>query len=252
MAEKMSISPDFNQLQRNEAFILPCSPKTKISLCNCLKILSIVVPVTLLLSMVDCRMHRYSNAELLKHEAFVFPPVYDTIIQPLHDEIIPISKRIFFLKNDVKEFKERLWDGGSNQRIMKIDNRIDTLNHEIFVLSTIRREIINSILFLYPTYQTPQIVPYTGRDKVYEKFTKPIILITVEDQRIYQQAKSVGEKLSEELDYKPVLATAMRQYGKLPDSLKRPIQLIGTPGVAPIPPYTPPPLPRKRVKVTSY
>lgn len=197
-------------------------------------------------------MHRYSNAELLKHEAFVFPPVYDTIIQPLHDVIIPISKRIFFLKKNADELKERLWDGGSNQRIMKIDNRIDNLKHEVFLLSTIRREIINNILFFYPTYQTPQIVPYTGRDKVYEKFTKPIILITSEDERAYQQAKSVGEKLSEELDYKPILAKAMRQYGKLPDSLKRPIQAIGTQGVAPIPQYTPPPLPRKRVKVTSY
>jgi hypothetical protein len=202
--------------------------------------------------MADCRMHRYSNAELLKHEAFEFPPVYDTLIQPLNEQIVPISKRIFFLKLDVEELKDRLWDGGSNQRIMKIDSRIDTLKHEMFLLTTMRREIINTILFFYPAYQTPEIVPYTGRDRKYEKFTKPILLITSTDQREYQQAKQADEKLSEELDCKPLLAEVMRKYNKLPDSLKRPVQAIGTPGLAPIPPYTPPPLPRKRVKVTSY
>jgi hypothetical protein len=248
----MPVCREYHQLHRKEAFILSCSAKTKMITSACRTILSFVAPAVLILSIADCRVHRYSNAELLKHEAFVFPAVYDTIIQPLHEQTIPISKRIFFLKNDVSEFKERLWDGGSNQRVMKIDNRIDTLNHEIFVLSSIRREIINSIIFIYPTYQPPQIVPYTGKDKTYETFTKPIILITSEDQHEYEQAKSTGEKMSEELDYKPLLATAMRQYSKLPDSLKRPIQPLGTPGVAPIPPYTPPPLPRKRVKVTSY
>ena len=203
--------------------------------------------------MADCRVHRYSNAELLKHEAFVFPSVYDTLIQPLHDQIIPISKRIFFLKNDVDALKDKLWDGGSNQRIMKIDNRIDTLKHEIFLLCTIRREILNTIYFIFPKYQEPEIIPYTGKDKVYEKLTMPIIIITSVDQREYEQAKSADEKLSEELDYQPLLATALRLYNKLPDSLKRPIQPIGAPGPsAPIPPYTPPPLPRKRVKVTSY
>jgi hypothetical protein len=222
------------------------------SLKSLIKIVFAILPAVTLLSMAGCRVHRYSNAELLKHEAFVFPPVYDTLIQPLHDQLVPIRKRMFFLKLDVDELKERLWDGGSNQRIMKIDDRIDTLKHEIFLLSTARREIINTIRFLYPTYQEPEIVPYTGKGKAYEKFSKPILLITSDDQREYQQAKSADEKLSDEIDYKKLLASVMRSYQNLPDSLKRPIQPIGTPGMVPIPPYTPPPLPRKKVKVTSY
>lgn len=211
-----------------------------------------VLPVMALLSIAGCRVHRYSNAELLKHEAFVFPKAYDTLIQPLNDQLVPISKRIFFLKLDVDELKDRLWDGGSNQRIMKIDDRIDTLKHELFLLSTARREIINTIRFLYPTYQEPEIVPYTGKGKAYEKLTRPILLITSDDQREYQEAKSSDEKLSDAIDYQQLLRTTMRKYQDLPDSLKRPVQPIGTPGVAPIPPYTPPPLPRKKVKVTSY
>jgi hypothetical protein len=159
---------------------------------------------------------------------------------------------MFFLKRDVDDLKDRLWDGGSNQRIMKIDDRIDTLKHELFLLSTARREIINTIRFLYPTYQEPEIVPYTGKDKAYEKFTKPILLITSNDQREYQEAKSADEKLSDAIDYQQLLRTTMRKYQDLPDSLKRPVQPIGTPGVVPIPPYTPPPLPRKKVKLTSY
>ena len=211
-----------------------------------------VLSAVTLLSMAGCRVHRYSNAELLKHEAFVFPKAYDTLIQPLHDQLVPISKRMFFLKLDVDELKDRLWDGGSNQRIMKIDDRIDTLKHELFLLSTARREIINTIRFLYPTYQEPEIVPYSGKGKAYEKFTKPILLITLDDQREYQQVKSSDERLSDAIDYKQLLMNIMRKYQNLPDSLKRPVQPIGTPGVVPIPPYTPPPLPRKKVKLTSY
>jgi hypothetical protein len=50
--------------------------------------------------------------------------------------------------------------------------------------------------------------------------------------------------MSEEIKYLPLIATAKRQYAKLPDSLKKPIEPLGSPGGVPrIQPYTPPPLP---------
>lgn len=197
------------------------------------------VGVVALLS-AGCAAHRYSYSELRRKAVFVFPPVYDTIIEPLHTELIPICKRMFFLKNDVNELKDRLWDGGSDQRVMRIDNNIDVLKSEINALSAIRREILNTIYYIYPGYENPEVIPYNGKNK---SEGKDIILLTLEDLREYQNAKSNDEKLSEEIEYKLLLATAIKKFEKLPDSLKKPIQPIGTPGPVPrIRSYTPPPL----------
>jgi hypothetical protein len=190
-----------------------------------------------------CAAHRYSNPGLSQKAIFTFPPLYDTIIEPLHAELIPIYKRIFFLKNDVNELKDRLWDGGSDQRIMRIDNNIDILKDEINALSAIRRELLNTIYYIYPPYENPQVLPYGSKNKAEGKNAGNVILISLEDLQEYQNAKSNDEKLSEEIDYKPLLATAMKKFEMLPDSLRKPIQPIGTPGpVARIRPYTPPPL----------
>jgi hypothetical protein len=208
---------------------------------------ALALAVFTLLSTVGCTMRLYSSAELRKKEVFVFPPVYDTIIEPLNSELAPIYKRLFFLKHDVDYLKDKLWDGGSNQRIMKIDDRIDTLKREMYQLQAIRRELLNTIYFIYPGYETPEVVPYIGDRKSYKKTAKPIILVTTQDQREYLNAKQNEDRLSEEIVYKPLIATAMKQYQTLPDSLKRPVQPIGTPGGVPkIPTYTPPPLPRKK------
>ncbi|MCU0609202.1 MAG: hypothetical protein MUF22_05500, partial [Chitinispirillaceae bacterium] len=48
-----------------------------------------------------CGARLYSNAEVRKRAVFVFPPVYDTIIAPLNDQLIPIYKRTFFIKQDI-------------------------------------------------------------------------------------------------------------------------------------------------------
>jgi hypothetical protein len=199
-----------------------------------------------LLAAAGCNPHRYSSAELRKKTAFVFPSVYDTIITPLNCELVPIYKRMFFLKNDVDELKARLWDGGSNQRVMKIDNNIDLLKSEINALSVIRREILNTIYYIYPAYENPEVLPYRGKSKSYKKITRTVILVTAEDQREYLDAKSNEEKLSEEIEYKPLLAIALKKFDALPDSLRKPIEALGTPGPVPrIRPYTPPPLYRK-------
>jgi hypothetical protein len=207
-------------------------------------IITTAVSTAALLCAAGCsgvHMHRYSNAELQQKTVFAFPPLYDTLIAPLNDELIPIYKRIFFIKLDIAELKDKLYAGGTNQRIMRIDDRIDEMRHEMYQLQEIRREILNTIYAIYPAYETPEVVPYTGANKKYKETKKTIILITAQDEREYREAKSMDAKLSDEIEYKPLIRTAMKQYAMLPDSLKKPIQTIGSGGPVPrIPAYTPP------------
>jgi hypothetical protein len=197
-----------------------------------------------ILCSAGCGIHRYTNPELLKKTVVTFPKEYETIVAPLDSQLVPVRKQIFFLKHDVDGMKDNLWDGGSNQRIAKIDNNIDIVKKEISALSGIRRELLNTIYYIYPTYVEPEIVPYIGENKKYKKFSTPIILVTLQDQRAYLDAKSGGEKMSETIVYKPLIKTAMRRYEGLPDSLKPKIQPIGSPGpVRRLQPYTPPKAP---------
>jgi hypothetical protein len=184
----------------------------------------------------------YSSAEN-RASAFVYPPVYDTIIEPLRSALVPVYKRIFFLKNDIKELKDRLWDGGTDQRIMRINDNIDVIREEVYALSDVRKEILNAIYFIYPPYVDPKVVPYLGRKTPKKKGNRPMILVSLEDQRAYQDAKMCEEKMSEELSCGPLIASAIKKFESLPDSLKKPVEPIGTPGPVPrIRPYTPPPL----------
>jgi hypothetical protein len=198
----------------------------------------------ILLSVNGCSSVRpYSGAEARKAPAFAYAPVYDTIIDPLCAALVPISKRMFFLKNDVNELKDRLWDGGSDQRIMRIDNNIDILKKEIWALSDIRKEILNTIYSIYPPYKAPDVIPYTGKKTGKKKDSRSVILVSLEDQREYEDAKMGEEIMSEEICYKPVIVAAQKKFESLPDSLKKPIEPIGTTGPVPrIRHYTPPPL----------
>jgi hypothetical protein len=191
----------------------------------------------------DCSSVKpYSSAEA-RPPVFKYSPVYDTIIEPLCAAVVPVSKRIFFLKNEVKVLKDRLWDGGSDQRVMRIDNTIDILKKEIWALSDIRKEILNTIFSIYPPYKVPEVVPYTGKKTSKKKDSRSVILVSLEDQREYEDAKMSEEKMSEEISYKPVLAMAVKKFESLSDSLKKPIEPIGTAGPVPrIKPYSPPPL----------
>jgi hypothetical protein len=194
-----------------------------------------------LLCVAGCGIHRYTNPELQKKTVVTFPKEYRTIVAPLDSALVPIRKRIFFLKNDVAKMKDKLWDGGSNQRITRIDDNIDTSRKEISALSAIHREILNTICHIYPGYEEPEILPYVGEGKKYKEINKPIILVTLQDQEEYEEVKSGGGKLSESIVYKPLVRNALKQYDNLPDSLKPKIQPIGSPGpVRKLEPYTPP------------
>jgi hypothetical protein len=193
------------------------------------------------LFIADCGIHRYNNPELLKKPVITFPKEYETIVAPLDSELVPISKQLFFLRNDVADLKNRLWDGGSNQRVARIDNNIDTARKEISALSNIRKELLNTIYYINPAYVEAEIVPYKGENTKYKKTNAPVILVTLQDQRAYIDAKENGEKLSQTIMYKPLIRTAMRQFESLPDSLKPKIQPLGSPGpVRRLEPYEPP------------
>jgi hypothetical protein len=193
------------------------------------------------LCIAGCGIHRYTNPELQKKPVVTIPMEYETIVEPLDSELVPIRKRIFFLKNDVARMKDKLWDGGSNQRLIRIDDNIDTARKEISALSAIQKEILNAIYHIYPAYVEPQIVPYLGEGKKYKELKKPIILVTLQDQREYEDVKSGGGKLSESIRYKTLVRCALKQYEDLPDSLKPKPQPIGSPGpVRRLEPYEPP------------
>jgi hypothetical protein len=188
-----------------------------------------------------CGIHRYNNPELLKKPVVSFPKEYETIVVPLDSELVPIAKQIFLLRNDVADMKNKLWDGGSNQRVTRIDNNIDTARKEISALSGIRKELLNTIYYINPGYVEAEVVPYKGENAKHKKTEAPVILVTLQDQRAYIDAKENGEKLSQTIVYKPLIRTAMRQFESLPDSLKPKIQPIGSPGpVRRLEPYEPP------------
>jgi hypothetical protein len=177
-----------------------------------------------------CGMRRYTQPELKKKAVVSFPKEYIDIIGPLNDALVPIRKRVFFLKHDVDEMKDKLWDGGTNQRIARTDENIDIVKKEISALHVVRREILNAIYYVYPAYVEPEIVPFVGDKKSYKKITKPIILVSLEDQQQYIFAKSNEEKLSRTISYKPLIAAAMKRFAALPDSLKPKIQPLGSSG----------------------
>jgi hypothetical protein len=205
------------------------------------KALALLIVCAIPLCGIQCGMHRYTQPELTKKTSVSFPKEYVDIIGPLSDALVPIRKQIYFLKHDVDDMKDKLWDGGTNQRIARIDENIDIVKKEISALNTIRREILNTIYQVYPAYVEPEIVPFIGDNKRYKKITKPIILISLQDQKQYIDAKTNEEKLSRTFSCKPLIAAAMKQFAALPDSLKPKIRTIGSAGpVRKIKPYEPP------------
>ncbi|MBN2187908.1 MAG: hypothetical protein JW699_00530 [Chitinispirillaceae bacterium] len=196
-----------------------------------------------LLSIQGCSSVKPYSAAEARAQPFAYAPVYDTIIDPLSSVIAPIYKRIFFLKNEVSELKDRLWDGGSDQRVMRIDENIDMLKKEIWALSDIKKEILNALYYIYPPFEDPEVVPYLGKKTARKKNKRPVIMVSLEDQREYQDARMCEDIMSEQLNCRPLIAAAIKKFESLPDSLKKPVEPIGTAGPVPrIRPYTPPPL----------
>ncbi len=191
------------------------------------KVFSALVLVGICLLCAQCGMHRYSNTELLKKTFATYPPQYGDIIRPLDSSLVPIRKQLFFLKNEVAELKDKLWDAGTNQRIMKIDDRIDSLHKEISSLSVLHKEMVNVIIRIYPAYKEPAIVAYTGNGNTYKKTDGPIILITQQDKADYLRCRDMAEKMSQSVEYRNLIVFAMKQYYELPDSLKPALQVVG-------------------------
>jgi hypothetical protein len=199
-----------------------------------------VMCVVLFFCSSGCGVHRYTNVELQKKTTVTFPKEYEEIITPLDSVLIPVRKRVFLIKLDIDELKQKLFEAGTNQRVARIDENIDVLRSESSALSTIRREILNTILSIYPAYIEPDVFPYQGEKKSYKEITKRIVIVTQADQQEYKNSKD-DEKMSESYDYKTAIRLAMKQFTSLPDSLKPKIHPIGSTGpVPPIKPYDKP------------
>jgi len=222
-------------LNKNGCFYIM---KKKWPLCSLL--LLPILCVALFFFSSGCGMHRYTNVELHQKAKATFPKEYEEIITPLDSVLIPVRKRIFLIKLDIDELKQKLFEAGTNQRVARIDDNIDILRSESSALSTIRREILNTILSIYPAYIEPDVFPYQGEKKDYKEITKRIIIVTQADQQEYKNSKD-DEKMSETYEYKPFIRMAMKQFASLPDSLKPKIHPIGSTGpVPPIKPYDKP------------
>lgn len=185
-----------------------------------------------------CGLHQYTNP---KQPVEPVLKECQAIIVPLDSELVPVRKQIFFLKNDIAEMKDKLWEGGTNQRIARIDGNIDIVRKEVNALSVIRRELLTTIRRIYPAYVEPEIVPYTNSSRKRKQSDGRTILVTLQDQREFEDAKSDDEKMSETIEYKRLIRTAIKQFDSLPDSLKPKVQPIGAPGpVSGLQPYAPP------------
>ena len=193
-----------------------------------------------LLAIPGCGIHRYTNPDLLKKTEVTFPKEYQNIISPLDSALVPIRKRIFLLRNDVAKMKDKLWDGGSNQRITRIDDNIDTARKEISTLSAIQKEILNTIYHIYPGYEEPD----------------PAICRRGEEIQGNQEADHLGDPAGparlrgreigrRQAVRKPGVqaagAVCAQAVDNLPDSLKPKPEPIGSPGpVRRLEPYEPP------------
>lgn len=171
------------------------------------------VIVTCFLFMLSaCTTKIYTRPELEKFAEFACPAEYKEIVQPIVTELTVCRKEIFFLKEEVAEMKDRLWDAGSNHRVMKINDEIDIVKKEIWRLKCIYKEMFNTIMTIYPGYEEPSIVPYKGYRQRYEKIKKPIIIVSLEDQREYESRRQYDEKLFQDTAYKKVINDALAQY----------------------------------------
>lgn len=180
-----------------------------------------------------CSMKRYTRPELEAFTKIEYTPRHKKMIEPLVLELSVVMKELFFLKHNVAAMKDKLWDGGSNHRIMKINDDITLTKREITNLNTIRREILNAIYKIMPGFKEPVVVGYKGDKKKYErmeKMNRPIILASLEDQVAFNAMKGRDEKVSDDKSYKETINVAMIEYNKNQAKNTQPLTPIGVKG----------------------
>ncbi len=189
--------------------------------------------IFLFLLLFSCSMKRYSRPQLEAFTKISYTPKYKELAEPLVVELSVVLKEIFFLKHDVAAMKDKLWDGGSNHRIMKINDDIDILKSEISRLKLIRREILSAINTIMPGFKEPLVIGYKGGKEKYErleKMNRPIILASLNDQNTYNAAKYRGEKLSAEQSYRKTISVAMSTYKSIESKRQKRLNPIGAKG----------------------
>ncbi len=193
-----------------------------------------VIPAFLFLLLIcSCSMKRYSRPQLESFTKINYTTKHKELTEPLVIELSVVLKELFFLKHDVAKMKDKLWDGGSNHRIMKINDNIRITKGEISRLKLIRREILSAINTIMPGLKEPVVIGYKGDKEKYErleKMNRPIILASLNDQTIYNAAKYQGEKLSTDRSYKKTIRVAMSAYQTTESKLRKKPIPIGTKG----------------------
>ncbi len=213
--------------------------------------LHLVILACLLIT--HCSMKRYTRPELESFTRIDYTPQYKEIIEPLVFELSVVLKEIYFLKNDVAAMKDKLWDGGSNHRIMKINDDITITKREITELNIIRREILNVIYKIMPGFKEPEVIGYKGDKKKYkrlEKMNRPIILASLEDQVAFTEMKERGEKTSDDKSYKETIEIAMTEWRKIQAKIPQKPTPIGAKG--PVKKITPKKETKKRRFLPEY
>lgn len=181
--------------------------------------------------MSECTTKLYTRKQLEEHTTINCPEEFQEIIRPLVTDLSVILKELYFLKAERAELKERLWDGGTNQRILRIDDNLTSINKEILRLNQIRAEILDLVYQIVSDFTEPVVIGYLGERKRYKKITTPIILVSFEEQQYHRRMKENGEKIFSDYSYKATIKNAQVKYEELTKT-KCPVSItpIGTKG----------------------
>lgn len=190
--------------------------------------IAITIPTIMLF--INCATKIYTKPELEEFTKVNYATKTGDLIKPLAEELSVVLKQIFFLKHDVAKLKDKLWDGGSNHRIMRIDDNIAIIKKEISKLRKARRELLNTIYTITPGYQLPIVIGYIGSKQRYEKIKKQIILVSQNDQMGYQNMLEDSINLSDNLTHENKIAIATSKFKKLSEHNPNAITAIGTKG----------------------
>ncbi len=192
--------------------------------------------VTTVLLTVSCSTKRYSGNELQKHEDRVrITGKHKEIAAPLIPLLKEVMKQVFLIENKVSDLKDKLWETGSNHRVARTNSRIDEIKNELYRLRDIRDDLLGAIQHIDPGFTKPEVIPYKGDNKRYEKIDKPIVLVTLEDKQYFETMISTEERYSESMDFEKRINEILHKY-KRACSGKDPTP-IGAPGpVRKIPP----------------
>jgi hypothetical protein len=174
---------------------------------------------------LSCSTQLYTQKQLQEYAKIDCPEEFHLIIKPLVTDLSVVLKALYIFKKERERLKDNLWDGGTNQRILRIDDKISSVNREILRLNQMRAEILDLIYLIVPDFTEPVAIGYLGEQKRYQKITKPIILVGSEDLLNHRKMVENGERVFPDQSYKYTVRTSRDRYEALIKS-ECPIPLV--------------------------